>query len=144
MSGSGSKAPLVLMEQVVMGLVFALAATLCVQAFVKSRTISVEVSERDYAVRCSQTVAETAKAYGGDLQMMKKCLGGTLDGANLLLCYGEDWEQTDGPDGAVYVLRFKPKEADGLCRGAEITVLADDGEREISSIPVAWQEDGHE
>ena len=35
-----SKAPLLLMEQMVMLLVFALAAALCVQAFVKSDAIS--------------------------------------------------------------------------------------------------------
>ena len=35
-----SKAPLILMEQMVMLLVFALAAALCLQAFVKSDSLS--------------------------------------------------------------------------------------------------------
>ena len=40
-----SKAPLVLIEQMVMLLVFALASALCLQAFVKSDAISVRGEE---------------------------------------------------------------------------------------------------
>ena len=44
-----SKAPLALMEQIVMLLVFALAAALCLQAFVKSDQISRESQARSNA-----------------------------------------------------------------------------------------------
>ena len=42
-----SKAPLVMMEQMVMLLVFALAAALCLQAFVKSDQLSQQGEVRD-------------------------------------------------------------------------------------------------
>ena len=45
-----SKAPLVLIEQMIMLLVFALAAALCLQAFVKADGISMQGEKRSYAV----------------------------------------------------------------------------------------------
>ena len=42
-----SKAPLMLMEQMIMLLVFALAAALCLQAFVKSEQLSSRSENRD-------------------------------------------------------------------------------------------------
>ena len=48
-----SKAPLMLMEQMVMLLVFALAAALCLQAFVKADEISKQAEARDRAVLVS-------------------------------------------------------------------------------------------
>ena len=44
-----SKAPLALMEQMVMVLVFALAAALCLQAFALADRISRQNAERDQA-----------------------------------------------------------------------------------------------
>ena len=51
--------PLILMEQMIMLLVFALAAALCLQAFVKSDGISKRSEARDRAVILCQNVAET-------------------------------------------------------------------------------------
>ena len=70
-----SKAPLVLMEQVIMVLVFALAAALCVQDFVKARSISVHLSEENHAMNVSQTLAETVKASCGDAKGISWRLG---------------------------------------------------------------------
>ncbi|MCI9425675.1 MAG: hypothetical protein HFF30_08945, partial [Flavonifractor sp.] len=50
-----SKAPLVMMEQMVMLLVFALAAALCLQAFVRSDAQSKHSEARDRAVLQAQT-----------------------------------------------------------------------------------------
>ena len=63
-----SKAPLALMEQMVMLLVFALAAALCLQAFVKSDELSARGEARDRAAVLCQTAAETVRHYGGDAQ----------------------------------------------------------------------------
>ena len=57
-----SKAPLVLMEQMVMLLVFALAAALCMQAFVKSDQLSQQIVDRDQAVSLCQNAAEAIRA----------------------------------------------------------------------------------
>ena len=69
-----SKAPLMLMEQMIMLLVFALAAALCLQAFVKSEQLSSRSENRDRAVTIAQTAAETIRHCGGD---MGNALGGS-------------------------------------------------------------------
>ena len=61
-----SKASLQLMEQLVMILVFAVAAALCLQVFAKSREISLETAHRDRAVALGRNAAEVLKATGGD------------------------------------------------------------------------------
>ena len=62
-----SKAPLAMMEQMVMLLVFALAAALCLQAFVKSDQISKRGEDRDRAAVLCQNAAEAIRHNGGDL-----------------------------------------------------------------------------
>ena len=61
-----NKASLQLMEQLVMILVFALAAALCLQIFAKSREISLETARRDQAVALGRNAAQLLKATGGD------------------------------------------------------------------------------
>lgn len=62
------KASLLLMEQLVMILVFALAAALCLQIFVKAEAISAETACRDQAVVLARNTAELLKATAGDTQ----------------------------------------------------------------------------
>lgn len=57
-----SRASLVLMEQLIMVLVFALAAALCLRCFAKAEEISVQTARRDEAVRIAQNAAELLKA----------------------------------------------------------------------------------
>jgi Tfp pilus assembly protein PilX len=57
-----SKTPLALMEQLVMVLVFALAAALCVQVFVLSDRTSRYGEARDRALLEAQSAAEALKA----------------------------------------------------------------------------------
>ena len=61
-----SKASLQLMEQLVMILVFALAAALCLQVFARSAEISRETARQDQAVILAQNAAEVLKATSGD------------------------------------------------------------------------------
>ena len=73
-----SKAPLVLMEQLVMVLVFALAAALCVQVFVLSDQTSRSYEARDRAVVAAQNAAEQLKGCGGDYAAAAERCGGRL------------------------------------------------------------------
>lgn len=77
------KASLVLMEQLVMILVFAMAATLCLQIFVAADGISRETAQQDRAVRLAQTGAEAVKASSGDLEKAAVLLGTTCTGNHL-------------------------------------------------------------
>ena len=63
---SKSKAPLVMLEQMVMLLVFALAAALCLQAFVKSDQMSRNSEARDRAMILCQSAAEAIRQTNGD------------------------------------------------------------------------------
>ena len=60
------KTSLLLMELLVMILVFALAAALCLQVFAKARDISEETARRDRAVVLARNAAELLKATNGD------------------------------------------------------------------------------
>jgi len=61
-----SKAPLMMIEQMVMLLVFALAAVLCLQAFTLSQNISQQNVYRDRLVIEAQNAAEAMKSGHGD------------------------------------------------------------------------------
>ena len=115
-----SKTPLVLMEQLVMVLVFAMAAAICLQIF----TFSEKRSERNEAVAeaalLAQNTAEKLKASHGDFLL--------------------EWEENDGKyvleEG--YRVEVRPVETiEGLAK-VELQVL-EEGEV-LFQIPVAWQE----
>lgn len=92
-----SKAPLLLMEQMVMLAVFALAAALCLQAFVKSDGLSRESGARDRAAVVCQSAAEVIRHHGGSAQNALSAAAADL-GAEyeeefvvFSLDYDEDW-----------------------------------------------------
>lgn len=102
-----SKAPLALMEQTVMLLVFALASALCLQAFVKSDRISVRIAEKSSAALVSQDAAELLQHSGGDtdhaLSRTGELLGGAYIEGILRVSYDENWNPAKG-ETAVYRL----------------------------------------
>ena len=69
-----NKTSLLLMEQLVMVLVFALAAALCLNAFVAADRISQETARRDEAVLLAQNAAEILKATSGDAEGVAQML----------------------------------------------------------------------
>lgn len=92
-----SKAPLLLMEQMVMLLVFALAAAICLQAFVKSDGLSGASEDRDRAVTLCQTAAETVRWYGGDIVSKEAAeeLGYHYDKGVMYQEFDENWDPVD-------------------------------------------------
>lgn len=78
MSYQRSKAPLSLMEQLIMILVFAFAAAICLQAFVYSDRLSKDGTVRETAAMRATEVIETCKAYHGDMKKAADALGGVL------------------------------------------------------------------
>ena len=87
-----SKAPLAMMEQMVMLLVFALAAALCLQAFVKSDGMSKRGEARDRAVVLAQNAAEAVRACGGDFEEAAQLLGAEdWDEESITLNYNSGW-----------------------------------------------------
>lgn len=127
-----SKAPLALMEQLVMILVFALAAALCLQIFVFSGNLSVAGEMRDQAVTAVQNTAETLKLCQGDMKELKALLGGEeTEGGWQMLCEGERMLQ-------VNVQRLQ--EESPLLGSARIFAVNEKGDV-VFEVTVSWQEE---
>ena len=139
-----SKAPLILMEQMVMLLVFALAAALCLQAFVQSDAVSCRSEARDQAILLVQTAAETIRHCGGDmggaLTQAADILGADYAQGLLWMDYDENWNPFPG---GVYRLTAQgvPTEVPGLWT-ARVSVTEDGQEAPLFSVEIAWQGEG--
>ena len=126
-----SKVPLAMMEQLVMVLVFALAAALCLQVFVLSDKTSRRNEARDRAVLEAQNTAEELKSLRGDFA---RAAGQTWGRS-----YDADWEREDGSEAADHILAIRTNSGDPLLGCAEVTVFTAEGDL-LFSLPVAWQE----
>lgn len=122
-----NRASLVLMEQLMMILVFALAAALCLRIFAAADRTSREMELRDRAVVMAQNGAETVKACKGDLPKAAEMLGGSAGGGSL----------TAVRDGLTLEIKRISTEIPGLGR-AEVSVTA--SEEVLFSLTTAWQE----
>ena len=97
-----SRSPLVLMAQLVMVLVFALAAALCLQAFAFADRVSARNEAVDRAVVECQRVAETLKSVGLTQPDVDRCLDETAqilhaqsDQGVTWIDYDENWNIVD-------------------------------------------------
>lgn len=135
-----SKAPLALMEQMVMLLVFALAAALCVQSFAKSDALSQRGEARDRAVTVCQSAAEVIRSCGGEpahaLSGAAERLGCHYDQGLLWADYDENWNSGAG-DAYRLTAQGVPSETPGLYAAC---VAVDCGGETLFEITVAWQE----
>lgn len=123
-----SKAPLPLMEQLVMILVFALAATLCVQGFFLAGRLSRHQEARSEAVVFAQNAAELLKHTHGDYEQTAQILGGTWDGHDLTVSLGQ----------SRLLQAFPIKTESPLLGSAHIQIL--EADMVLFEITVAWQE----
>lgn len=132
-----SKAPLALIEQAVMLLVFALAAVLCLKAFVWADARSEHSAAQDHAVLAAQNAAETLKHCRGDFAAAAALSGGIWDGQQWVILYDEQWNVTD--DMHEYTLRVLPCESGVEYLGsAGVEVFRE--EMRLAYLDVCWQE----
>jgi hypothetical protein len=124
------------MEQLVMVLVFALAAALCVQVFVLSDQISRRDQARDQAVVMAQNAAELLKDTRGDYGAVARTLGGTGDAQGLQVTYTQDWAPGQGP----YTLTAQPRES-GVPGLGQAEIRVGSGEDDLVVLTAAWQTD---
>lgn len=132
-----SRIPLLLMEQMVMLLVFAFSAALCLQAFVLSDRISERSDNRDRAVTLVQEAAETVRHYGS-VETAAELLDADYADGNLHLYYGEDWEH----GGTDYVLRAEeiPSGTPGLGMARVALEPCAAPADPLFEVTVTWQE----
>lgn len=140
-----SKAPLALIEQTVMVLVFALSAALCIQAFVKADNISTGIEERSRAALAAQDAAELIKHSGGDmghaLSGAGELLGGTYEQGMLYVDYDGDWNPSDGYGAYRLTAQGVPVEEPGLYKALVQVVTGDPEEPELLfELEAAWLE----
>lgn len=123
-----SRAPLALMEQIIMILVFALAAAVCLQAFVYADSLSKEGAQEVTAVNHAQEVTECVKSVQGDMDEACRETAGThiADG----IC-------VDYPDDQMCVLLTVTEYGEWLTK-ALVKVQDRDGQT-IYSMQTAWQ-----
>lgn len=119
-----SKAPLVLMEQLIMVLVFAIAAALCLRMFVSSGKLSQRYADTDMAVQIAQTEAERLKHN-------KFVWPGKMTTP-----YDENWQPSI--ENVAYYLHVTCSRPTPFLAQAHISVCTVDGE-ELFALPVAWQ-----
>lgn len=141
-----SKAPLALMEQLVMLLVFAVAAALCLQAFVQSDRLSRRSGDRDRAAALCQSAAETIRHTAGDLPAAAERLGATRSGdGELTIFYDTDWRPAASTSPNIYPMGYTL----GACRvdsgvpglgKASVWVQEDETGEELFRIEISWQE----
>lgn len=134
-----SKAPLALMEQLVMVLVFALAAALCLQVFVLSGRMARCNEARDRAVIAVQNAAETLKGCGGDLAESAALCGGTWDEDTWQIGYAADWTPAEPAESTYRVQAVLRGTGDPLLGSAVVTAQDADGAA-LFTVTVCWQE----
>ena len=135
-----SKSPLALMEQVIMVLVFALAAALCLQVFVLSDQMSEKNRDTDRAVLLAQNTAEMIKACGG-VEEAAEAVGGTIRQTMWSSYYYEDLTPAPDAESGYYHVGVLPMNSgvEGLGQAA-IEVFRWDGNEGLFALTVAWQE----
>ena len=133
-----SKTPLFLMEQVVMALVFALAAALCLRAFVYADALSARNTARDQAVLQAESAAEVLKHCRGDLEQAAGLLGGTKDDTGILLEFSEDWKTA--AVSPAFLLKVRLEESGQPYLGQAQVEVTDAGGELLIRLPVRWQE----
>lgn len=126
-----NRTSLVLMEQLIMILVFALTAAVCLQAFVQADQLSRETALRDQAIVCAQNGAETLKACGGSLEEAARLLGGGVSGATLTVHYEKLYLE----------IQVLPARQPGLGT-AEVNAAESETGQILCTLKVGWQEVG--
>ena len=122
-----SKAPLALMELVVMLLVLCVAAALCLQAFLWAQEVSLENARRDGALTHIQSAAEVLKHCNGDFEAAARQHGGSWDGCAWVI-------REDG-----YTVRTVPQVTASEHLGMATLEVTWEGEI-LASLRVCWQE----
>ncbi len=135
MSYQRSKAPLALMEQIIMILVFALASAVCMQAFVYSNELSKDGAKKEQASTYVQEAAELCKVYQGDFTALEEKLGGALENGTLVVSYAEE--------NMKVVLEKQPVSGENNLFMEKAKVYAKEEDDEvIFSVEIAWQKGG--
>lgn len=134
-----SKVPLVLMEQLVMLLVFALAAAVCLRIFVFADHASGQVQDRDRAAELVQNAAQVLRHTGGDFSRAAELLDAQhRDQNSLMIDYDGEWALAT--DTMRYTLGASRVSDIPYLGMAEVWCRDEVEDLELFRLKVAWQE----
>ncbi len=136
-----SKAPLALMEQIIMVLVFALSAALCLQVFVSADSSSRQRELRDRALTEGQSMAELTKASSGNLAQASSMYGGSLEDGVWQCLFDQDWQQTENSAAAYCRLEVAPLDGEPGLGSAQVSGYSAESGAQLFSFSIAWQEE---
>ena len=147
-----SRSPLALIELLIMIMIFALAAALCLRAFVWADLKSASNADADMAALHAQSAAELLKGSGGDYSFAAMELGGVLSAAqygdklapaaeqeSLLVRYDSDWKSS--PEADAFTLSAVPLETSVSGLESALIAVNDASGAELISFTVSWQKE---
>ncbi|WP_352399061.1 hypothetical protein [Anaerotignum sp.] len=120
-----SKTPLFLMEMVIMLLVFAISAGICLKIFVEGKRISQESYQLDKACMQAQMVAEYWQRTKGNIKDTAELLQAEGNGSELFLYFDENWNRAEAKE------KFS---LSVIIQDATAKIIVFDGDQEIFSI----------
>ena len=133
-----NKAPLALMEQLMMLLVFALAAALCLQVFVFSGQVSRRCEAQSHGATAVQNAAELLKAAHGNTDLLSRHLGGFATDDGWCIPYDDGWHPTADEMAPYRIIITGSNTGVSGLGGANVT--AHTTTEELFHITVYWQE----
>ena len=111
------RSSLFLMELMMAILLFSLAATVCVQVFVKSHTLEKESTELSQAVFASTSVAEIFRSSDDYAEILQEQFPfADITNDCIKIYYADNWVPVASSD-ASYQLTFATKSSDGFLYG---------------------------
>ena len=137
---------LMLLEQLVMILVFAAAAAVCMRVFVYSYQISGDASALSEAALLAQNTAEQIKAARGTAGLSEQGLYWNGEESCWEASYDERWQPT-AMKTEKYRMTVCPENASGLSpgiAGIRIWEIGKESRELLFELTVAWQEEINE
>ena len=137
-----SRSTLFLMEQLIVILVFAVCAAVCVSIFADSYLMQVGSADMKNALSAAESGAECFKAYSGDLEKASLILEGSVTATGALeVFYDGQWKPCAEGDAEFYLLLTESESGGSpLLLFGDLTVLRISGE-ELTSLSLAVRRD---
>jgi len=99
-----SRSTLFLMEQMIVIVVFAFCAAVCVKLIGEAHVISTRNNDIKNAIITVESAAECFKAFSGDMPKIAEILGGTYNEQTVLTVYYDDEWRISNQEEAVYIM----------------------------------------
>lgn len=132
----------ILLEPLLMLLVFALAAAICLRVFVSANALSRQGERQDRALLQAENVVALLQAGHGDVAPVSHYLNAApaeVSALQYTYCLDENAAPCDAAAATLYLVITRLPSPDGLGQ-AEVTVANIQDGQILLALPAAWQE----